>query len=105
MPFVNEKISHKDWIKYNLDALHKSIYFSTEQWTVDHERNIFLVKKGEGHELGVDTHISVWLFYWRGEACRFTKEIIDYKKISEKHYASNQKITEIQIPEKYKKEK
>ena len=102
---MNERISSKDREKFGLDEINKKYRFIDLDWTIDHERKFFLTKYWEGHDFGVDTHISVWLFYWGGEILQFTKEIISYKKIGDKQYASTQKITDIQIPEKYKNDK
>ncbi len=105
MPFVNENISIQDREDFGLDEINKKYRFIDQDWTVDHERKIFLTKYWEGHDMGSDTDLSVWLFYWRGEICQFTKKIIEYKKVAEKHYSSTQKILDIQIPEKYHNDK
>lgn len=41
---------------------------------------MFLTLSWKGHELDVDTHISVWLFGVNGGLVEFTKEILKYKK-------------------------
>lgn len=58
---------------------------------------MFLTLSWKGHELDVDTHISVWIFYINGGFLKFTKEILKYKKIEDGHYYSQQKLTDLRI--------
>lgn len=60
---------------------------------------MFLTLSWKGHELDVDTHISVWLFGVNGGLVEFTKEILKYKKIEDGHYYSQQKLTDLRIIE------
>jgi hypothetical protein len=67
MAFVNELISEADRQKYGLDQIDQSLVGWTPQrdWTIDHERTIYLRNIGRGRE--ENSHRSTWHFYWRGE--------------------------------------
>ncbi|MHA3104260.1 hypothetical protein [Acinetobacter sp. ANC 3791] len=97
--FINAKITEQDRLDYGLDNYAIPYFKSARNWTIDREKKMFLVRTWRGHELGVDTHISVWIFYVNGGFLKFTKEILQYKKIEDGHYYSKQKITDLRIIE------
>ncbi|MHA3104258.1 hypothetical protein [Acinetobacter sp. ANC 3791] len=99
MGFINAEITEQDCLDYGLDNYAIPYFKSTRDWTIDREQKMFLFRYWNGHELGVDTHISVWLFGVNGGLLKFTKEILQYKKIEDGHYYSKQKLTDLRIIE------
>ncbi|MCG2572767.1 hypothetical protein LVY74_04235 [Acinetobacter sp. ME22] len=99
MGFINAKITEQDRLDYGLDDYAIPYFQSARDWTIDRENKMFLFRYWEGHELGVDTHISVWLFGVNGGLVKFTKYILKYKKIEDGHYYSQQKLTDLRIIE------
>lgn len=99
MGFINAKITEQDRLDYGLDGYAIPYFKDVMYWTIDRENKMFLVRTWKGHELGVDTHISVWIFYVNGGFLKFTKEILEYKKIEDGHYYSQQKLTDLRIIE------
>ncbi len=79
MAFVNEIISDEDRRKYGLDELDSSqaMRGSSPQrnWTIDHERDIYLRNIGRGRE--EFSHTSTWHFYWHSELMMVCLEIAD----------------------------
>jgi hypothetical protein len=69
MAFVNEYISDHDRQKYGLDEIDNSPGMQAQaparDWTIDHERNIYLRYIGSGHEEFANR--TTWHFYWSGE--------------------------------------
>jgi hypothetical protein len=69
MAFVNEYIPEADYEKYNLRDIcgkHNEAYYGhmhSRSWTVDRERNAFLIKTWSHREAPTDG----WAFYWHGE--------------------------------------
>ena len=59
MPFINEKISEADRVKYNVNALNWGNGNLFPSWMADHERDAFIVQAGGGNE----GHWCIWLIY------------------------------------------
>ncbi|ENV48911.1 hypothetical protein P255_02668 [Acinetobacter brisouii CIP 110357] len=97
MGFINAEITEQDRLDYGTDDYAIPYFKSAENWTIDREKKMFLFRYWKGHELGVDTHISIWVFGINGGLLKFTKEILEYKKIEDGHYYSKQKLTDLQI--------
>lgn len=70
MAFVNEYIPEADFEKYDLRRVcgehnlksQRGIMYS-RSWTIDHERDVFLIQVWSHHE----SEYSGWTFYWQGE--------------------------------------
>jgi hypothetical protein len=79
MAFVNEMISAEDRKKYGLDELDSSQAMRGKSpqrnWTIDHERDIYLRNIGRGRE--ESSGWSKWHFYWRGELMTVCLEVAD----------------------------
>ncbi|MHA3081411.1 hypothetical protein [Acinetobacter sp. ANC 5502] len=99
MGFINAEVTEQDRLNYGQDDYAIPYFKSAINWTIDREKKMFLFRFWKGHELGVDTHISIWVFGINGGLLKFTKEILEYKKIEEGHYYSKQKLTDLQIIE------
>jgi hypothetical protein len=69
MAFVNEYISEEDRQKYGLDEIENSpgmrARAPARDWTIDHDRNIYLRYIGCGREEFANR--TAWHFYWSGE--------------------------------------
>jgi hypothetical protein len=69
MAFVNEKISEEDKKRHSF--LESNDYYQTPptSWTVDRERNMFLVKRASPspREPWLSDGILYWAFYWQGQ--------------------------------------
>ena len=69
MAFVNERISEDDRKKFGLDEVDKWLSNTgkvpNRDWTIDHEREIYLREVNRGRE--EYRYKSTWHFYWRGE--------------------------------------
>lgn len=69
MAFVNELISEDDRKKFDLDKVESGPGMRARapqrQWTIDHERQIYLRVIDRGRE--EYNYESTWHFYWRGE--------------------------------------
>jgi hypothetical protein len=69
MGFINEKISEEDAKKYDFEALSKTLRCSLSnlkyEWTIDWDRNIFLIWLGNGQEeFCMQTRFLLW---WAGQ--------------------------------------
>ncbi len=71
MAFINEFTPPEDVEKYGLKQIDKRFEFlgttSTDQWTIDRERDIYLrhVARGVSGEIEV-AYRHRWTFYWKG---------------------------------------
>ena len=78
MAFVNERISEDDRRKYGLDEVDKWLAKTGKalqrDWTIDHEREIYLRVINWGRE--EYNYESTWHFYWRGELLTVCLETI-----------------------------
>jgi len=79
MAFVNEYISAEDRSKYGLDEIERDVSMRgrapQRQWTIDHERGIYLREINSGRE--ESRHESTWHFYWRGDLMTVCLEMVD----------------------------
>ena len=79
MAFVNEMISEDDKKKYGLEKvdewLKKTGKSRQRDWTIDHEREIYLRVIKWGRE--EFSHHSTWHFYWRGQLLTVCLELLD----------------------------
>ena len=79
MAFVNERISENDRKKYGLDEVDKLLAKTGKvrqsDWTIDHERGIYLRVINWGRE--EFSHQSTWHFYWRGDLLTVCLELLD----------------------------
>ena len=79
MAFVNELVSEDDRKKYGLDEVDRSLkkraLSRQRDWTIDHEREIYLrvIKRGREEY----NYTSKWHFYWRGELLTVCLETLD----------------------------
>ena len=70
MAFVNEYIPESDYEKYDLRRIcgehnlpSRRGRMHSRDWTIDRERDAFLIKVWAQHE----SEFSGWAFYWKGE--------------------------------------
>jgi hypothetical protein len=76
MPFINEYIPEEDKKKYNIKPGSNFYLTSTEGWTVDRERDIFLLPRtGTGPES--EPGLRYWAFFWRGHLLDIRLKSID----------------------------
>jgi len=71
MAFVNEWVSQEDIKKYDLPSFWMKFHWWTPvtyTWTVDRQRNVFLLKVGSGRE-DTSNHID-FVLCWDGEITR-----------------------------------
>ena len=65
MAFVNEYIPAEDKKKHNMTPDSNFYLVGTNSWTVDRERDMFLLRRtGGGPES--EPGVTNWAFYWRG---------------------------------------
>ena len=74
MGFINEKISEEDAKKYNFETLSKLLYREVWQlkqgWTIDRDKNIFLIWLGSGQEeFFIQNKFLLW---WDGQVITFS---------------------------------
>lgn len=78
MGFVNERISQEDREKYGLDEvdawIKKTARVRNRDWTIDHEREIYLREIDRGRE--ESSHKTTWHFYWKGELMMVCLELL-----------------------------
>lgn len=72
MSFINEKISEEYVKKYDFEGLSKTFHQNLSnlkyQWTMDRERNIFLVRLVQDRE----SHGCVFLLWWNEQLITFS---------------------------------
>jgi hypothetical protein len=75
MAFVNEHISEADRQKYGLDQVDRGLVGRApqRQWTIDHEREIYLRNIDRGREEAARQ--STWHLFWRGELMTVCLEV------------------------------
>ena len=72
MTYINEHISKEDWQKYDMDDLilryEKIIYPLSNGWgwTIDREKNSYLIHIKTGHDFDGELGIWYFVFYWQG---------------------------------------
>jgi hypothetical protein len=83
MSFVNEYIAEADYEKYDLRRIcgeHNLRAWQGEMlsrtWTIDRERDAFLIKIWSHHE----SEFSGWAFYWKGTWIFFEMRIFDSRE-------------------------
>ncbi len=64
MAFINEYISDSDQAKYNMTPENNFYGAGTYSWTVDKDRDMFLLWRRGPHPEGTPGVIT-WAFYWR----------------------------------------
>lgn len=76
MTFINEYIPAEDKKKYNMTPDSNFYLVGTDSWTVDKERNMFLLRRtGGGPESAPG--LTNWAFYWRGHLLDVRLRAID----------------------------
>ena len=70
MTFVNEYISQEDIEKYHLDELEKKHHIPVYSWTIDRERDNFLIYEGSGRKEA--SQMNFFFFYHKGEISKHT---------------------------------
>lgn len=70
MAFVNEYISKDDIEKYRLEEINKTRHLVIHSWTIDRERDIFLIHNGRGRE--EESQMSFFILYRQGEITNHT---------------------------------
>jgi hypothetical protein len=70
MAFVNEYISKEDIEKYHLDELKKKYNLRIHSWTIDRERNIYLICNGKGRE--EESQMKFFFLFRKGEISEHT---------------------------------
>lgn len=68
MRFVNEEISSKDMDKYHIQEINESISSANTDWTVDHDRKIYLRVFSRNREEMQQKAIT---FYWKDQLLWF----------------------------------
>lgn len=99
MAFIVERITEHTPEKALIDDIQKKYNISmVRDVSIDRIKKSFLILQRENVRRDYDDpDTSNWLFMTQGVLVEFIKEIISYKKISEGHYASTQKINNIFI--------
>lgn len=99
MAFVNERITEQTPEKALIDELQAKYHILiVRDASIDRGRKSFLILQRENVRRDYDDlDTSHWLFMTQELLIEFTKEILIYKKISDGHYASTQKITNIVV--------
>lgn len=75
MAFVNEYIPEEDKKKYDMTPDSNFYLASTTNWTVDRERDMFLIRRTGGGAEGFPIHH--WAFCWRGHLLDVRMEMLD----------------------------
>lgn len=79
MAFMNEYISEDDRKKYGIDGIDEDLkrraQVRNRDWTIDHEREIYLRVINRGRE--ESRNLSVWHFYWHGELMTVWLELME----------------------------
>lgn len=76
MAFINEYISPEDKRKHDLTPGKDFYLTATESWTVDKERNIFLLPRtGGGPES--EPGVRYWAFNWQGHLLDICMELLE----------------------------
>jgi hypothetical protein len=75
MTFINEYIPDDDKKKHNITPDSNFYLAGIESWTVDRERNMFLMRRTGGGAEGYPIHH--WAFYWRGHMLDARLQLID----------------------------
>ena len=75
MAFVNEYISEENIKKYDIEALDKKYNkgFNKPDWTVDHERDMYLRYINSGREEFSDEY--TFCFYWQAQLFEMTFKV------------------------------
>ena len=103
MAFVNECISKEDYEKYGLNEVNKRFVVGgtkARDWTVDHERNIYLRNVANGRE--EFRHISTWTLYWNGNLIPLELHMVDSGGEYKGACWSHKKIQHLWLPDHLK---
>lgn len=75
MAFVNEYIPEADRKRFGITSDSRFYLVGTTNWTVDRERDMFLLRRqGGGPE---STPIHYWAFHWRGHLLDARLEVLE----------------------------
>lgn len=76
MPFINEYIPEADKKKHNITPGSNFYLTTTEAWTVDRDRDMFLLPRtGTGPES--EPGVRFWAFFWHGHLLDVRLKAID----------------------------
>lgn len=99
MPFVNEKISAGDRIKYRIDEI-DSVYRPNQtkarDWTIDHQKGIYLRHIAQGDEGERD--ITTWHLFWGGIPIELRLKTVSITPGRGGPVHSHKKVVSINIP-------
>lgn len=106
MAFVNEFIPKEDFEKFGLKKIDNSLpppgipalSVSSEQWTVDRVRDMYLRQVTSGRFLE-DSHLHGWTLYWRGHLLWFLREGIASKGVPQGPRWEHSRISKLKLPE------
>jgi len=100
MSFINEYISDEDRERYKLDEVDRRFVVggtSSNEWTIDKEREIYLRHVASGRE--EFSRESTWTFFWKGFFIVIDLEIVDSKGGMGEPGWVHRKITRMEVPE------
>jgi hypothetical protein len=98
MAFINEFISENDYKIYKIEDLNHKYRLRNPKpdWTVDHERNIFMRLVDIGRE--ECSNSLTFYFYWKGNEVIVIVSVEGSKLVNEKKWR-HYKLVKIKIPE------
>lgn len=94
MTFVNEYISDADRKKHGIDAIDADLkrcgQVRNDNWTIDHEREIYLRNINRGRE--ESRNLSKWHLYWHGELMTVWLVLLEAGGVRGGHGCSHYKL-------------
>lgn len=105
MAFSNEYISEADYEKYGLRELDwgqplpglPGGHVTSDSWTIDRERDIYLRKFSAGHEID-DCSTLGWTFWWHGDLLCFVEEGVEFRGERSGEKFAHTRIRNLRIP-------
>ena len=100
MAFINEYIPQEDLIKYDIEAFYVTYVVGgtrPRQWTIDREKNIYVIKVARGREEYFNQ--TTWVLYFENHLIEF---FIDYLGEQESNVGATierKKLRQINLPE------
>ena len=103
MPFENAPITTEEYERFQLAAIDKEWPLSrrSSQWTIDRERNIYLLSVSRTVPPDRSAHDPFWLIFWKSAYFCFECRQIEHAS-KENGWRGHQALTRLEVPEQLK---
>lgn len=102
MAFINENISEEDKVKYKIENLSDYKYRHWSSWTIDRDRDCFLLYNGMSHDLPFQ---YFFILYYLGKSTKITVDVKGNGQSPERVNLTNYEVRYVELPDAIKDKK